>query len=162
MSVPEGKKPWVFRVRVNDRAGALTSIASSFSNRGISIDTVVGHSRHRTNSEEGTVMLTFRCTEEEKDTIARVLRRLSKVTSLAEHPYEDTTLRKSALVSVSRRLAPGDVAGEHMFLTCEPVEQSADGGSYFLAGPAAELDPILERFIGEGIVTDVVYSVLHL
>ena len=37
------KKHWVFRVGVADRAGALTSIASAFSNRGISIETVVGH-----------------------------------------------------------------------------------------------------------------------
>jgi hypothetical protein len=160
MSGSVEKKPWVFRVRAADRAGALTSIASSFSNRGISIDTVVGHSRYLTNSDEGAVVITFRCTEEEKDTIARVLRRLSKVTSLTEHPYECKSLRKSALVRVTRPLTPGDVVGKEMFLTCEPV-QSAEG-IYFLAGPAAELDPILECFIKDGILTDVVYSVLHL
>lgn len=156
------KKPFVFRVRVTDRAGALTSIASSFSNRGISVDTVVGHSHYLTNSDEGTVVVTFRCTEEEKDTIARVLRRLSKVTSLTEHPYECKSLRKSAVVHVSRRLTPGDVVGKQMFLTCEPIQQSDSEGIYFLAGPAAELDPILERFIKDGILKDVVYSVLHL
>ena len=43
MADTEEKKHWVFRVHVADRAGALTSIASAFSNRGISIDTVVGH-----------------------------------------------------------------------------------------------------------------------
>jgi hypothetical protein len=156
------KKPFVFRVRVADRAGALTSIASSFSNRGISVDTVVGHSHYLTNSDEGTVVVTFRCTEEEKDTIARVLRRLSKVTSLTEHPYECKSLRKSAVVHVSRRLTPGDVVGKQMFLTCEPIQQSENEGIYFLAGPAAELDPIVERFIKDGILKDVVYSVLHL
>jgi len=30
---------WVFRAHVLDRAGALTSIASAFSNEGVSIDT---------------------------------------------------------------------------------------------------------------------------
>lgn len=156
------KKPWVFRVRASDRAGALTSIASAFSNRGISIDTVVGHSQHLTNSAEGSLVVIFRCTEEEKDTIARVLKRLSKVTSVAEHPYECTDLRKSALVRVSRRLTPGDVVGRRMFLTCEPVQQTDRDCVYFLAGPAAELDPIMERFIEDGILSDVVYSVLHL
>ena len=37
------KYHWVFRVHVVDRAGALTSIASAFSNEGINIGTVVGH-----------------------------------------------------------------------------------------------------------------------
>ena len=37
------KSRWVFRAHVVDRAGALTSIASAFSNEGVSIDTIVGH-----------------------------------------------------------------------------------------------------------------------
>jgi acetolactate synthase small subunit len=40
--VESEKYHWVFRAHVVDRAGALTSISSAFSNEGINIGTVVG------------------------------------------------------------------------------------------------------------------------
>ncbi|MCK4803207.1 MAG: hypothetical protein KAT88_01565, partial [Spirochaetes bacterium] len=60
------KCKWVFRAHVVDRAGSLTSIASAFSNEGISIDTVVGHGFEEKASVDGSVVLTFNCTEKEK------------------------------------------------------------------------------------------------
>src|SRR5512136_2628613 len=104
MDAADEMRRWVIRVRVADRAGALTSIASAFSNRGISIDTVVGHSHALSSRQDGTVVVTFSCTEPEKDAIARIERLLSKVAALEEPPYESTSLRKSALVQVPRRL----------------------------------------------------------
>ena len=154
------KKHWVFRVGVADRSGALTSIASAFSNRGLSIETVVGHGAAYPGASGGAVITTFWCTESEKDEIVRVVRRLSKVTSLEEHPYESETLRKSALVRATRRLAPPDVAGRETFLTCELVGEQRGVYHYFLAGSPSELDPILGRFVEEGILTDIVFSVL--
>ena len=49
------KRQWVFRAHVLDRAGALTSIASAFSNEGISIDTVVGHGFEKRAHVDGSV-----------------------------------------------------------------------------------------------------------
>ena len=65
MSEPDTaeKKHWVFRARVYDRTGALTSIASAFSNEGVSIDTVVGHGFEERAGVDGSVVLTFWCTE---------------------------------------------------------------------------------------------------
>jgi len=156
----QDKKHWVFRVGVADRAGALTSIASAFSNRGLSIETVVGHGAAYPGASGGAVITTFWCTEQEKDEIVRVVSRLSKVISLEEHPYESEMLRKSALVRVTRRLNPPDVAGRETFLTCELVGQERGVYQYFLAGSPSELDPILGRFVEEGILTDIVFSVL--
>jgi len=156
----QDKKHWVFRVGVADRAGALTSIASAFSNRGLSIETVVGHGAAYPGASGGAVITTFWCTEQEKDEIVRVVSRLSKVISLEEHPYESEMLRKSALVRVTRRLNPPDVAGRETFLTCELVGQERGVYHYFLAGSPSELDPILGRFVKEGILTDIVFSVL--
>ena len=162
MAQDEVKKHWVFRVGLADRAGALTSIASAFSNRGISIDTVVGHSAAYTTTHDGTVVVTFWCTEEEKNSIVRVVRRLSKVTTLEEHPYDSESLRKSALVHVTRRLTPRDVAGRETFLTCELMKQDRGICTYFVAGSPSELDPILARLAEEGILSDIVYSVVGL
>ena len=57
---------WVFRAHVVDRAGALTSIASAFSNEGVSIDTVVGHGVEKRAGVDGSVVLTFSCSEPDK------------------------------------------------------------------------------------------------
>jgi len=154
------KKHWVFRVGVADRAGALTSIASAFSNRGTSIETVVGHGTAYPGAPGGAVVVTFWCSEEEKDQIVRVVRRLSKVTSLEEHAYESESLRKSALVRVTRRLVPADVAGRESFLLCEPMGEKRGVYTYFLAGSPNELDPILQQFIEKDILTDIVFSVI--
>ena len=158
----EDKKQWVFRVHVADRAGALTSIASAFSNRGISIDTVVGHGHTLTSSHDGTVVVTFWCTASEKDAIVRIVGRLSKTTALGEHPYESEILRKSAMVHVRRKLTPRDVAGRETFVTCEPIREEPGTYMYFLAASPNELDPILNRLIEQDVLTDIVYSVVGL
>ncbi|MBN1346273.1 MAG: ACT domain-containing protein [Phycisphaerae bacterium] len=158
----DGLHHWVFRAHVQDRAGALTSIASAFSNRGISIETVVGHGAEEQATHDGTVVMTFRCTEEDKDMMVRVVRRLSKVTRLQEYPYDSHSLRKAALIRVNRRLTPKDVAGEESFLTCELMSTDPESWVYLVAGAPNQLDPVLRRLEGAGEVSDIVYTVLGL
>jgi acetolactate synthase small subunit len=153
---------WVFRAHVLDRAGALTSIASAFSNEGVSIDTVVGHGSETLAGTDGSVVLTFCCSEEEKDRMVRKVKRLSKVTRLEEHPYESQSLRKSALILATRELKPVDVVGETSFLTSELVKADARGWTYLLAGSPSDLDPVLKRIETAGVVKDIIYSVLSL
>ena len=156
------KNHWVFRAHVLDRSGALTSIASAFSNEGVSIDTVVGHGSEVLAGADGSVVLTFCCSEEEKDRMVRKVRRLSKVTRLQEHPYESQSLRKSAIILANRELKPIDVVGEIAFLTSELVKADANGWTYLLAGSPSDLDPVLERLETGGVVKDIIYSVLSL
>ena len=156
------KDRWLFRAHVIDRAGALTSIASAFSNEGVSIDTVVGHGFEERAGVDGSVVLTFNCSQADKDKMVRKVRRLSKVKQLEEHPYESQSLRKSAVILATRKLKPQDVVGETAFLTSELVKQDARGWTYLLAGSPSDLDPILERLEIAGVVTDIVYSVLSL
>ena len=156
------KNHWVFRAHVLDRSGALTSIASAFSNEGVSIDTVVGHGSEFLAGTDGSVVLTFCCSEEEKDKMVRKVRRLSKVTRLEEHPYESQSLRKSAIILSNRELKPIDVVGERAFLTSELVKSNANGWTYLLAGSPSDLDPVLERLETGGVVKDIIYSVLSL
>ncbi len=158
----EAVVPWVFRAHVMDRAGALTSIASAFSNEGISIDTVVGHGLEEHAGVDGSVVLTFHCTEREKDIMVRKVRRLSKITAVEEHLYASKHLRKAAVVLVTRELLPHDVAGETSFLTCEKVHEDIPGLTYFLAGSPSELDAVLNRLAKEGVIRDIVYSVVGL
>ncbi len=156
------KSHWVFRVHVVDRAGALTSIASAFSNEGINIGTVVGHGLEEPAVVEGSVVLTFFSSEIKKDIMVRKIKRLSKVTRLEERPYDSHNLRKSAILHTIRKLKPRDVAGENNFLTCELVESEVEGFIYFLAGSPGELDPVLHELEKNGVVKDIVYSILGL
>jgi len=161
MSTTE-KNHWVFRAHVLDRAGALTSIASAFSNEGVSIDTVVGHGSEFLAGTDGSVVLTFCCSEDDKDKMVRKVKRLSKVTRLEEHPYESQSLRKSALILANRELKPADVVGDKAFLTSELVKSNTHGWTYLLAGSPTDLDPVLERLEATGVVIDIIYSVLSL
>jgi acetolactate synthase small subunit len=156
------KHHWVFRAHVMDRAGALTSIASAFSNEGINIGTVVGHGLERPAHVEGSVILTFFCDKKKKDVMVRKIQRLSKVINLEERPYDSRTLRKSVVLCTTRRLKPRDVAGENAFLTCEFVNSDNDCFTYFLAGSPGELDPVLQKLETNGVVQDIVYSILGL
>ena len=156
------RRHWVFRAHVVDRAGALTSIASAFSNEGISIDTIVGHGFEEGAAIDGSVVLTCCCSEEEMDVMVRKVRRLSKVIRLQQHPYESQSLRKSTLIRTTRTLMPLDVAGETSFLTSELVKAENSGFIYFLAGSPCELDPVIERLESSGVVKDIVYSVVGL
>ncbi len=156
------KQHWVFRAHVVDRAGALTSIASAFSNEGISIDTIVGHGFEKGASVDGSVVLTCFCTEAEMDVMVRKVKRLSKVIDLKQHAYASQKLRKSAIVLTTRKLLPRDVAGETTFLTSELVYESPERFTFFLAGSPSELDAVLLRLEQDGIIKDIVYSIIGL
>jgi hypothetical protein len=156
------KSHWVFRAHLLDRVGALTSIASAFSNEGVNVDTVVAHGAEEKTATDGSVVLTFFGNEEEKDKMVRKVRRLSKVLSLEEKPYDSKTLRKSAIILCTRKLFPRDVAGEESFLTCELVKRDEDLWTYFVAGSPRELDRVLVPLAEEGVVRDIVYSIVGL
>jgi len=155
------KRHWVFRAHIVDRSGAVTSIASAFSNEGISIDTLVAHKSEEQTHMAGSIVLTLYCTEEEKDIMVRKVKRLSKVKKLYEHPYESKSLRKSATVRATRKFVPTDVAGDESFLTCEFIKED-HGFVYFLAGSPRELDQVLDRLGEADVIKDVVYSVIGL
>ncbi len=153
---------WLFRIWVQDRAGALTSIASAFSNRGVSLDSVVGHGADKSEGCDGTVLATFTCTESEKEALKRVIGRLSKIRRVEEHPYLADHLRKTVVMKASRKLRPVDVAGETTFLTCEEMHHDSTGWTYFIGGSPNQLDPILRRMVRDGLLLDQVYSITAL
>lgn len=156
------KAHWVFRAHIMDRAGALTSIASAFSNEGISINTIVGHGIEETGGVDGSVVLTFYCSEKEKDIMACRVKRLSKVISLEEKLYDSEVLRKSIIIKTNRKLVPRDVAGEVNFLTSELVATHGDEYTYLLAGSPNEIDPVLQKLETDHTIKDIVSSVIGL
>ncbi len=156
------KAHWVFRAHIMDRSGAVTSIASAFSNERISINTIVGHGIEEAGSSGGSVVLTFYCSEKEKDIMASRVKRLGKVISLEEKLYDSQSLRKTIIIKTNRKLVPKDVAGEVNFLTSELVTTHGDEYIYLLAGSPNEIDPIIHKLEHDGTIKDIVTSVIGL
>ena len=70
---------WILKASVADRTGALTSIASAFSNQGINLDAAVGYGAQEDGPSQGGVVAAFHGTKEQKDIMMRRLQRLQKV-----------------------------------------------------------------------------------
>ena len=148
---------WVFRVEVQDRPGAMTSIASAFSNEGINLDTIAAHGAPSHVETTGTVVVTFHATEDDQEKMARKVKRLVKVLRLEMHPYTSTFVRKSALIVTSRPLDSNEIP---VGITHEPLPTSQDQHAYFMTGAPSTLDALMDRLEESNTIQDLVYTVL--
>ena len=82
---------WVFKISVSDCAGALTSVASSFSNQEVNIDVITGTRAYV--DKHGIIMVGFQSDEETKEVLIRKIKRLVKVEKLH---HEETELKSLA------------------------------------------------------------------
>lgn len=160
MSTTANQHRWLFRVIAVNKPGAMTSIASAFSNRGVSIDSIVAHGSEETPDENGTVVITFRCSEEDKEKVRREIERLSKVIRVEEHVYLQDYLRKGAVLLVK----PGP-EGVHMVESAENIDwdlikDESIGRTYFIAGAPSQVDPLIESLLAAGFVLDIVYAII--
>jgi len=153
---------WLFRATVADRAGAITSIAAAFSNRGISIDSVVAHGAEETPGGDGVVVVTFRSSEEEKEKVRREVERLPKVRRLDEHVYLQDYLRKGAVLLVKPEAAAFRIVEESPGVTCDLIKDESIGRTYFIAGAPNQVDPVIERLLSDGLLVDIVYAIMTL
>ncbi len=153
---------WVFRANLLDRIGALTSVSSSFSNEGISIDTVVGYGSANDTAAHGSVIITFRSTASQKDIMFRKIKRLSKVTDLHCQPYDSRNLWKSAVVLSRRQINLEKLIGKNSNLLGQLIKTTTTGWTYFLVGKTSDLDSALNALKTKGLIKDIVYSVFCL
>ena len=73
---------WILKASVMDRSGALTSIASAFSNQGINLDAAAGFGGLEDSPNQGSVVMAFHGTVDQRDIMVRRIRRLQKVTQV--------------------------------------------------------------------------------
>jgi acetolactate synthase small subunit len=69
----------ILKASVADRSGALTSIASAFSNQGINLDAIVGYGAPENSDSHGSVVVAFHGTKDQQDIMIRRIQRLQKV-----------------------------------------------------------------------------------
>lgn len=148
---------WVFVIKVYDKPGALTAIASVFSSRGVSVDTTLGSSAAGLLEAPSTIVLSFRATERKKETLLRTLARLQQVVQVEAYPYSARELRSIAIA----RLTPEEkVADLPQGVRTEIISESGDSKTVLLTGATQAVDKAVQSLHERGTLKDVVTTVM--
>jgi acetolactate synthase small subunit len=160
MSATANQHRWLFRVIAVNKPGAMTSIASAFSNRAVSIDSIVAHGSEETPDDSGTVVITFRCSEEDKEKVRREIERLSKVIRVEEHVYLQDYLRKGAVLLVKPDPEAFRAVESAEKVSWDLIKDESIGRTYFIAGAPNQIDPLIEGLLDANLVLDIVYAII--
>ncbi|MCS6829035.1 MAG: hypothetical protein RMM08_12405 [Armatimonadota bacterium] len=152
-----GNERWVFVIKVQDKPGALTAIASVFSSRGVSLDTTLGSSAVGITDTPGTIVLSFRATERKKETLLRTVSRLQQVQQVQAYPYTSRELRSIAIA----RVAPEekmDFAAKG--IQTEIISERGDSKTMLITGSTQAVDKTVETLRERGTLLDAVGTVM--
>jgi len=145
---------WVFVVRALDKPGTLTATAVVFSNRGVSLESILASGIAPTTLEEGRLILIFRATPEKKELLHRTLERLSIIFRVDVYPYDDDRLRAIAVAKLHQEMAiaPND------HYSVEQIAQTASGHIVMLTGPPSIVETAIAELRDQGNLQDIVMS----
>lgn len=147
---------WVFVVRVMNKPGSLMAIAAVFSNRGVSLEGVLGSSMTPATATDGRLILRFHATEHRKDILLRVLQRLDKVISVDAYAESDARVTAIAIAKVT----PDSAVPDCVAVQAERVSQADDHQTILLTGNTQSIDGIIEQLRQQGLLLDVVISAI--
>ncbi|MDX2212178.1 MAG: hypothetical protein SFY66_02700 [Oculatellaceae cyanobacterium bins.114] len=148
---------WVFVVQALDKPGVLTAAASVFSNRGVSLEGILGSGIAATTAEDARLILSFRAVERKKDLLLRALQRLAKVVHVDVYLYTDPRLRAIAIARVSSldALTVADTTLRH-----EMISQTPDELTVLFTGSTTAIETVIETLRQHGVLLDVVGSAI--
>lgn len=148
---------WVFVMKVHDKPGALTAIASVFSSRGVSVDTTLGSSAAGMLGAPSTIVLSFRATERKKETLLRALSRLQHVVQVEAYPYAARELRSIAVARLTPEERADDLPrGVHT----EIISESGDSKTVLLTGATQAVEKAVQLLHDRGTLVDIVTTVM--
>lgn len=145
---------WVFVVRALDKPGTLTATAAAFSNRGVSLESILASGIAPTTLENGRLILIFRATPEKKDLLQRTLERLSIIFRVDAYTYDDERLRAIAVAKLDRAVTIA--ANDH--LSVEKIAQTESGHIVMLTGRPPVVETAISELRAQGDLQDVVIS----
>ncbi|GIV16486.1 MAG: hypothetical protein KatS3mg022_1921 [Armatimonadota bacterium] len=152
-----GNEHWVFVIKVQDKPGALTAIASAFSSRGVSLETTLGSSAASMLGAPSTIVLSFHATERKKETLWRTLSRLQQVLQVQAYPYGSRELRSIAIV----RVAPDEKMDlPTKGLQTEIISERGDSKTLLITGSTQAVDKAVEMLRERGTLLDTVTTVM--
>ena len=145
-------------LKLRDKPGAMESIAATFAHRGISLATILANDAANAPDSLATVLVTFRTTLARKETMKKILSRLSRVVSVTERTEGDAALRESALV----RLAPGAALPTDPQVQLSRLNADADTGEtlWALFGPPAAVEASVSALRSAAVLRAVTIAVV--
>ncbi|MBI4785022.1 MAG: hypothetical protein HY785_27520 [Oscillatoriophycideae cyanobacterium NC_groundwater_1537_Pr4_S-0.65um_50_18] len=150
---------WVFVVKALDQPGTLTAAASVFSNRGISLEAVLGSGIASTVIEEGRLILSFRATERKQDMLLRALERLSSVLQVTSYLYDDPRLRTIAIAKVS---SLQDISFDPDLIQMETIATSPNSLRLLLTGSTLAVEQVVQTLRQASVLLDLVTATITL
>ncbi|NER82084.1 MAG: hypothetical protein F6K42_21495 [Leptolyngbya sp. SIO1D8] len=145
---------WVFVVQALNRPGTLTAAAAVFSNRGVSLEGILGSGIAPTTVEDGRLIFSFRATEHKQKLLQRALERLSSIFHVAVYTDEDERLRAIAVAKLG--IDTPMVPDENYFL--ETISQTDTERMVMLTGTPLAVEAALAQFRQQNQLADVVMS----
>ena len=155
---------WLFAVTVRDRPGTLTAVASVFSNRGVSIQMLLGSTLSAAAGAGISLFFVFESSERRMNALLRTMSRLDNVTSVTPHAYESEALRAVAFAHVDPRELSADdqlpaIATDHD-VTFAPVVCDNAHETWILMARPARLDSCLARLGATGALIDATVTII--
>jgi acetolactate synthase small subunit len=147
---------WVFVIKAQDKPGAVTAAAGVFSNRGVSLETILGSGMTLTGVDS-RIVLSFRAMERKKDMLMRALERLSAVLQVDCYAYSSPELRAIAVVRVS---AASDSNWQASDVQTEIVSESNNSQTMMLTGGTSAVEQMVETMREHNALLDVAMSVM--
>lgn len=148
---------WVFVVRAMNKPGTLTAAAAVFSNRGVSLEGILGSGIDTASEEEGRMLFSFRATQQKQDLLKRSLERLPNIFQVAAYPYEDPRLRAIAVA----KLAPdARISHDSEDLYVETISREETSSLLLLSGSTMAVEDAITHFREQQQLKDVVMSAI--
>ena len=146
---------WIFVVRVMDKPGTLTAAAAVFSNRGVSLEGILGSGIGATAIEDGRLILNFRATVAKQKLLRRALARLPDVFQVDAYTYEDNRLRA---IAVAKLPLTTKTLNDDDSYTIETIAQTKTERMVMLNGTPLAVESAIAQFRQRNQLKDVVLS----
>ena len=158
MASAEGQhRRWIFVAQALNRPGTITAAASVFSNRGVSLEGVLGSAIDTTTVEDGRLLLSFRATAAKKDLLLRSLQRLPSISQVTAYAYEDSRLRA---VAVAKIKSTAQIDYNLNALYTEVILKEKDAILLLLSGGTKAVEDAIAHFRKQEQLQDVVMSTI--
>ena len=146
---------WVFVVKIADKPGTLTAAAAVFSNRGISLEGILGSGIGSTAVGDGRLVLSFRATADKQALLYRTLVRLPDVFHVDVYAHNDPQLR---VIAIAKLDLNAKVPKDDDDYSIETLAQTAHERVVMLNGSPATLEGVIAQFRQQDQLRDIVMS----
>ena len=158
------KQQWLFAVKVHDKPGTLTAVSSVFSNRGVSIEMLLGSTLHAVSADAIDLYFVCRASEPRRKELHRTLGRLASVISVECHSCDSPKLRAVVFAHVDPRAMPADTSLAEIAtaesVAFSPVICDDDHETWILMAGPASVDRCVEKLRATGALLDTTVTII--